>query len=151
MTPQDMSALHHRAFAPDRGWSPTEFAQLLCTPHVAAHVAPRGFALTRTIAGESELLTLAVAPEHQRRGIARSLVQDWLNSITGHAHSAFLEVASDNHAAQSLYAGFRFAQIACRQGYYLRKDAPSVDALILRRDLTLGNRPESTQPRPESG
>lgn len=151
MTPQEMSALHGRAFTDARGWSPAEFADLLSSPYVKAHVAPGGFALTRTLAGESELLTLAVDPDHQRRGIARQLLQTWLQGLHGNAQVAFLEVAADNQAACALYAQAGFVQIACRTGYYTHKDRPAVDALILQRRLTLGQSPESASVTPESG
>ena len=37
-----------------------------------------GFSLARSVAGESELLLLAVAPEHRRGGIVRSLLRQFL-------------------------------------------------------------------------
>ncbi len=138
MTPAEMSALHHAAFAAERGWSAEEFKDLLDSPYVEAFTAPHGMALTRTLAGESELLTLAVDPAHQRQGVARGLMRQWMTAITGTAQTAFLEVAADNHAARALYADFGFATVATRAGYYLRKNAPSVDALVLRCTLTAG-------------
>ncbi|MGB3245795.1 MAG: N-acetyltransferase [Sulfitobacter sp.] len=146
-----MSALHNAAFIVDRGWSSQEFGDLLDSPHVQSFTYPHGFALTRTIAQESELLTLAVDPAHQRQGIAKALLMQWLSAISQMADTAFLEVAADNHAARALYAQVGFEQIAQRRAYYLRKAAPAVDALILRRDLTLGQTPDSTPILPEIG
>ena len=138
MTPQDMAALHGAAFTDQRGWSDTEITTLLDSPFTAALTRPAGFALIRTLAGESELLTLAVDPRARRQGIARSIMQEWLERITPLAQTAFLEVAADNHAARALYAGFGFTHSATRTGYYARKDAQAVDALVLHRDLTHG-------------
>ena len=151
MTPADLAAIHGSAFIQDRGWSAPEFTDLLTAPYTKLFVHKQGFALTRTIAGESELLTIAVDPEHQRKGIAQTLLSKWLSAIQSVADTAFLEVAADNYAARALYGTFHFRQMAIRPAYYQRKNAPSVDALILRRDLTLGQTGDSMRPNPESG
>ena len=139
MTPADMATLHAAAFTHERPWTAAEFADLLASPHVHAHTLPRGFALTRIIVDEVELLTLAVAPAHHRKGIAHSLMQGWMaQARTGGAIAAFLEVASDNAAALALYQNHGFKQISRRKGYYSRANAPNADALILKRALTTG-------------
>jgi [ribosomal protein S18]-alanine N-acetyltransferase len=150
VTPETLAQIHAAAFRHDRAWSAREFAELLTSSHVALMTRPQGFALTRTLAGESELLTIAVAPAAQNRGIGGALMGDWLNSLAGRADTAFLEVAADNLAAIALYARHGFAQIACRRGYYARAAAAPVDALIMQRTMTRGQAPDSTAPRPES-
>jgi len=67
----------------DRSWTAAEFNDLLDTPFVQLFTRTQGFALTRTLAGESELLTLAVHPQQRLRGIARALLADWLAEING--------------------------------------------------------------------
>lgn len=151
MTPDRMAALHAAAFRHERAWTAGEFTQLLAQNHTHVCVHAQGFALTRTLAGESELLTLAVDPAHHRQGIARTLMHDWLTALQNTAETAFLEVASDNHGARALYAHFGFEQVAVRTGYYMRKDAAAVDALILRRNVTLGQTVDITPDLPESG
>lgn len=151
MTPERMSVLHQAAFTVDRGWSAQEFSDLLENSFVQAFTHPYGFALTRTIAGESELLTLAVDPRHQRQGIAKTVLDEWLAHIRDTALTAFLEVAADNHPARALYLALGFEQVAQRRAYYQRKDAPAADALILRRDLTLSQTPESAPTPQEIG
>lgn len=138
MTPQQMAALHGAAFEHQRGWTDTEITTLLENPYTRALTRPAGFALIRTIAGESELLTLAVDPSNQRQGIARAIMQDWVTYISPIAQSAFLEVAADNHPACALYGRFGFTLDSTRGGYYPRKGAQAVDALVLRLDLTCG-------------
>ncbi|MDF1729040.1 MAG: ribosomal-protein-alanine acetyltransferase, partial [Sulfitobacter sp.] len=69
MKPADLARLHAAAFTRERPWAAAEFAALLENRHTALLTRPHGFALTRTVAGESELLTLAVDPAHQRQGI----------------------------------------------------------------------------------
>lgn len=138
MTPQDMARIHAAAFVHDRAWTAQEIADLLASPFVTHLAEPQGFTLTRLIAGEAELLTLAVDPAAQRQGIGRRLLQRWMDGLETQADTAFLEVAADNTAAIALYTSAGFRQTATRRGYYQRKDAPSVDALILSRQFTHG-------------
>tara|TARA_R110002049_G_scaffold23781_4_gene84532 strand:- start:35968 stop:36381 length:414 start_codon:yes stop_codon:yes gene_type:complete len=137
-----MARLHAAAFTLDRPWQAAEFASLMDSPLVLRIAVDHGFALTRTVARESELLTIAVDPAHQRQGIARGLMQHWLSTRPQDADSAFLEVAADNAPAIALYAQMGFGRIATRKAYYARASGPAVDALILRRDLTHGQPPQ---------
>ena len=138
MTPQDMARIHAVAFVHDRAWTAQEIADLLASPFVTYLAEPQGFALTRLIAGEAELLTLAVDPAAQRQGVGRRLLQRWMDGLEAQADTAFLEVAADNTAAIALYTSAGFRQTATRRGYYQRKDASSVDALIFSRQFTHG-------------
>jgi len=142
MNADALARIHAAAFVTDRSWSAQEFTELLAQPFTALLTEPNGFALTRTLAGESELLTIAVDPAHQKRGIGRRLLTDWLRSLDGVAETAFLEVAADNAGAINLYRSLGFTQTAARRGYYLRKDGASADALILSRAITLGHPPD---------
>ncbi|MFK7744918.1 MAG: GNAT family N-acetyltransferase [Roseobacter sp.] len=134
MTPQAMADMHARAFAPERGWRAEEFASLVASPFVTCLSVGGGFALIRTVADETELLTLAVDPSHRRKGVATQLMQDWLTTVA--AQSAYLEVASDNGAAMALYLKHGFAIVGRRAGYYARPDGPAVDAVLMQAALT---------------
>ena len=138
MTPDQMARIHAASFLSDRPWSAVEFEALLADKFVTAHHATEGFALVRTVAGESELLTLAVDPGHQRRGIATALIARWLSGIDGAADTAFLEVAADNTPAIALYRCAGFAKVAIRTAYYMRRNGIPVDALILSRAAPFG-------------
>jgi [ribosomal protein S18]-alanine N-acetyltransferase len=94
-----------------------------------------GFILCRVLAGEAEILTLAVRPEHRRRGVARDLVEAAATLAGLTAASVFLEVADDNAAGLALYAGAGFTPVGRRAGYYARSGAPAVDAIVMRRAL----------------
>ena len=94
-----------------------------------------GFILCRLIAGEAEVLTLAVRPAARRRGIARALLEAALVLAQPTAESMFLEVAADNPAAVALYESAGFETVGRRAGYYGRPSAGSVDALVMRRTL----------------
>lgn len=137
MTPDALAALHKAAFSRERPWSAAEFASLIDQPHVTVCADPHGFALVRTVAGETELLTLAVDPAHQRQGVGRQLTQDWLRRCD--AQTAFLEVAADNTPAIALYESLGFAQAGRRAAYYARKKGADADAIVMRRGLPLGN------------
>ncbi|MEP5728406.1 MAG: GNAT family N-acetyltransferase [Sulfitobacter sp.] len=132
MTPEECATLHQAAFRTERPWQVEEFTTLIAQRFVSMIEHPHGFALTRTVARESELLTLAVDPLHHGRGIGTEILRRWLDSLAKTADTAFLEVADDNHAAKHLYARLGFSQIARRKGYYARTDAASVDAIVMR-------------------
>lgn len=138
MTPSELATIHGVAFVHDRGWSADEFTALLAQPYTAAFTAQGGFGLTRTLAGESELLTLAVSPTYQRRGIASDILTQWLTAIKTNAETAFLEVAADNHGALALYAKHGFAQSGLRKAYYARTSGAAVDAVLMTRAFTQG-------------
>lgn len=133
MTPAALAALHAACFTTPRPWSEAEFASVLAAPGALLLTSDHGFLLGRVAAGEAELLTLAVAPAARRTGEGRDLVRRFLAAAEGQgATVAFLEVASDNPAAQALYRATGWHEAGRRRGYY----APGVDALVLRRDLT---------------
>ncbi|MCX7561067.1 GNAT family N-acetyltransferase [Sulfitobacter sp. F26204] len=136
MTPQHLADIHHAAFPQERAWSADEFESLLDSTSVALFHRPHGFALTRTIAGESELLTLAVAPAFHRQGLGRALMLEWLATLEGASSTAFLEVAADNTAAGRLYRNLGFAEVGRRTAYYARKNMTSVDAIVMAYKVT---------------
>ena len=133
MTPDDLAALHDRCFATHpRPWSAAEFEALLAGPPNFLLTRPQGFLLGRVIADEAELLTLAVAPEARRQGLASALLAEFAaTSRARGAREAFLEVASDNAAAMALYARADWEIIGKRRNYYV----PGVDAVLMRRTL----------------
>lgn len=149
MTPEALADVHHRAFSPARGWTAEEFSTLLQQKTVDLFSRGGGFALVRTVAGEAELLTLAVDPQARRCGIATALLQDWLN--TSDATHAFIEVASDNIPALSLYAKHGFVQTGMRKGYYSRPDGGAVDAVLMQIALTDDGNVNSPPARPKTG
>lgn len=132
-----MAALHHQAFTLPRPWSSAEFAALLDSPLVFALTAPGGFLLGRVVAGEAELLTVAVAPEDRGQGRGAELVAGFLaEARLRQAESAFLEVAADNAVAQRLYARQGFQPAGRRRGYYTAPGHLPQDALIMVCPLT---------------
>jgi [ribosomal protein S18]-alanine N-acetyltransferase len=135
--------LHRDAFVAmgERAWTRLEFAELLASDGatgflVSAAGEPLGFALMRVTVDEAELLTLAVAARHRRRGAGRSL----LEAVVGEsrkrgARALFLEVGADNAAARVLYDRAGFRVVGRRGGYYRRGEGSPADAIVMQ--LTL--------------
>lgn len=137
MSPEAMAALHQRAFTVPRPWSAEEIAALLASPLVFVVATEGGFAMGRVVAGEAELLTIAVEPELQGRGIGRGLMADFLAEAAARgAESVFLEVAENNVSALALYRGVGFAEAGRRRGYY-----GGVDAVVMVRPGGSGANP----------
>ena len=134
MTPQALAQLHAAAFTSGRPWSADEFASLCAEAHTCLTTAEHGFALWRAVAGEAELLTIAVAPDRQGRGIGTALMRDWMAEAAQQADTAFLEVAADNAPACALYGKCGFAKVAERPAYYSRETG-KVDAWVMRAPL----------------
>ena len=105
-------------------------------PLCFALIESQGFLIGRAVAGEAEILTLAVAAEVQRLGIGNRLVQGFLTEarIRG-ASSAFLEVSAQNQPAISLYLQAGFTEVGCRKRYYAQPQDAPIDALVLSRPL----------------
>ncbi|MEZ5796091.1 MAG: GNAT family N-acetyltransferase [Paracoccaceae bacterium] len=137
MTPEALAGLHRRCFQVPAPWSAADFAGFLADPLAFLLVeGDAGFLLGRAVAGEAELLTLAVAPESRRLGLGRKLVARFLYQarLRG-AMRAFLEVSAENPAAIALYESAGFALAGRRRGYYAPTGAGRIDALVLARDL----------------
>jgi ribosomal-protein-alanine N-acetyltransferase len=132
--PARLADLHAQAF--DEPWSEADMAALLAGPGVFALAQEEaGLIMVRVAAEEAEILTLATAPAHRRRGLASNLVQCAAAvAATAGARVLFLEVAEDNAPALALYAREGFSAVGRRIGYYARA-AHRVDALVLRLDL----------------
>lgn len=147
MTPATLASLHRRAFTVPRPWRADEFAGFLADPLCDLLTRDHGFALIRTIAGEAELLTIAVDPAHRREGIARGLIGLALDTAaTRNANTMFLEVAADNSGAIALYDQTGFLRTGLRPAYYACPDGTRLDAVLMARNLPLG-----PGAKPESG
>jgi [ribosomal protein S18]-alanine N-acetyltransferase len=137
VTPEVLAALHSRCFQTPPPWSAADFTGFLSNPLAFLLVeGDAGFLLGRAVAGEAEVLTLAVAPDARRRGLGRKLVARFLYQarLRG-AESAFLEVSAENAPAIALYESAGFAKAGVRRGYYQTPEGQRTDALVLARAL----------------
>ena len=133
-----LEALHAQAF--DKPWGAAEIERLMRIlggfALVAEGEAPQGFVLARAVAGEAEILTLAVVPAFRRQGIGRALVEAAAAEAARRGAAAlYLEVAEDNPDAIALYESTGFEAAGLRRAYYARPNARPADALVLRRRL----------------
>ncbi len=132
-TPSDPPRLAEIArLSPEAGrWSESELREGIASPTGTCLVAEAdglvsGFLLASVpVAGETEILTLAVDPGARRRGIAKALVQALLRSRPGRI---FLEVRRSNAVAQRLYQSLGFAPGGLRRHYY---QSPPEDAIVM--------------------
>ncbi len=144
---EDIAALHARLFDPP--WDGESIAQLIEHPAAAAFVAqvrepktlagPKtlvGFVIGQIAADEAEILSVGVAPEWQRRGIAHHMIEGLVRAAQrAEVRRLYLEVAADNTAALRLYKGLGFAAAGRRKAYYRRPGGQPVDAVVLALDL----------------
>ena len=118
----DLAALHGASF--QRGWREDEFERLLLDRAVVAHrvmIGRRlvGFIISRIIAGEAEILSVAVASSRRGRGLARQMLNLHLRRLAGlGTRTVFLEVDEGNVPANRLYQRAGFRAVGRRQGYY---------------------------------
>jgi len=96
----------------------------------------QGFTLSRVVAGEVELLLVAVDPSLRRRGIGRLLVDQVAADARRHgATTMFLEVRENNAAARQLYHALAFVDVGRRANYYTGSSGERFAAITMRRIL----------------
>jgi [ribosomal protein S18]-alanine N-acetyltransferase len=104
--------------------------------YVVAEAAPgqvAGYAGVLVNGVDADVMTIAVAPAGQDRGLGTTLLQALLDLAATHGvEQVLLEVRADNVAARRLYERAGFKRIAVRRGYYRSADG-SVDAWVMRR------------------
>ena len=131
------------AFDPGFGeaWTRSQCAGILPMAGVSLLLAydgyeqPSGFSLFRTVASEAELLLLAVAPNHQRRGIGQHLLEQFVECArTAGARRIHLEVRDGNPAA-AMYRLAGFEPAGRRPNYYRGTNGRQFDALTFARAL----------------
>ncbi len=125
-----MAEIHQAAFPAREAWSCDVIRLQLELPASFGLIAPLGgMILGRVMAGESEIITLAVIPSARRLGLGAALLRAAMDrAFRSGATEMFLEVAVTNRAAQMLYAGHGFQRAGLRRRYY----TDGTDALVLR-------------------
>lgn len=93
-------------------------------------------------ASEAEIHTIGVDPGHQGRGIGRAVLDGLLAAADRIAATTYLEVRTDNEAAQHLYRVTGFEIVGTRRRYY----SSGADAYTMKRpprDEPAGDPPTS--------
>jgi len=120
-------------------WTASQCAGLLPMPGVWLSLARSGdevlgFALSRIVTDDAELLLLAVRRGAQGRGVGRRLLDRFVE-VAGNrgAEQLHLEVRDGNHAV-GLYARAGFREVGRRRNYYHGREGQAYDALTLARN-----------------
>ena len=91
-----------------------------------------GYVGSQTVMDETDMMNVAVHPDHRRKGIAEALVLSLAEALKEKgSHCLTLEVRASNAPAIGLYEKLGFQQIGLRKNYYRN---PKEDALILRKE-----------------
>jgi ribosomal-protein-alanine N-acetyltransferase len=128
------------SFDPEYGeaWTSPQCAGLISLPGVWLVLArkagePLGFTLSRVVAGEAELLLLAVRRSAQRQGVGAKLLARFISdAATRGAQKLHLEVRNGNAAVQ-LYKHAGFQEVGRRFNYYRGVSGQLFDAITLAR------------------
>jgi ribosomal-protein-alanine N-acetyltransferase len=132
-----LAELHAACFTLPPPWPAHEIAATLAQRGAFLLVEEDGFLIGRIVAGEAEILTLAVAPESRRKGIGSRLVGRFMSHLRVEgATRAFLEVAAGNLPAIGLYRGLGFTENGRRKGYYRAAGGSHDDAVLMAIEIT---------------
>ena len=142
-TSEDLNAVMEvmlRAFGDTYGeaWTRSQLAGILPMAGVSLTLARLsgggsilGFALSRTVAQESELLLIAVLPQFHRSGIGAMLLDHFVDAAKrDEVAKVHLEVR-DGNPAIAMYLASGFQPVGRRRDYYLGADGTRYDAVTL--------------------
>ena len=91
-----------------------------------------GYIGSQTVCGETDMMNVAVHPDHRRKGVAEALILALVEELKAmDSHCLTLEVRASNAPAIALYEKLGFFEIGRRKNYYRN---PREDALILRKE-----------------
>ena len=117
-------------------WTAAQCIALLSLPQNRLLLARKseeivGFAMTRWVLDEEELLMIAVAPEQQRQNVGNLLLQSVRSGgVYGGRKKLFLEVR-ENNPAHIFYLHHGFEEIGRRKGYYRGDSGQVFDAITM--------------------
>jgi len=125
----NLANLHKQCF-PHKPWTAADFADLKKSG-CEIIASQNGFIVYRQTLDEAELITIGVAPDARRGGIAAAMLGIMEGELKKNGvKSIFLEVAQDNTPARNLYKQNGFKEIGVRPKYY-----DGVDAIMMRKDI----------------
>ena len=113
-------------------WTEWGFKELLGWRGVLALVSEddrtvTGFLIGREVAGEAEILNLAVLAAQRRRGEGAALLKAAMDELRARKVSrVFLEVRESNEAGTAFYEKQGFSKTGRRPGYYRTPDEAAI-------------------------
>ena len=94
-----------------------------------------GYVGSQTVLDGSDMMNIAVSPDHRRKGVAEKLIDELVYQLKERkSRCLILEVRASNAPAINLYTKLGFVEIGCRRNYYRN---PREDALILRKEWSI--------------
>ncbi len=124
-----LANLHAKCF-PHKPWTADDFNDLKKSG-CEIIASQNGFIVWRTTLDEAELITIGVAPDARRSGIAAAMLGIMETELKKNGvKNIFLEVAKDNLPARKLYESNGYNQIGVRPKYY-----DGVDAIMMKKEL----------------
>ncbi len=125
----ELANLHKKCF-PNKPWSADDFRDLK-NSGCEIIMSENGFIVYRIVVDEAEIITIGVNPEMRRNGIASAMIGIIEKTLKNQGvKKIFLEVASNNIAAQKLYENSGFVRAGLRPKYY-----DGVDAILMSKDI----------------
>lgn len=125
----NVANLHAKCF-PHKPWGVNDFADLKKSG-CDIIASDNGFIVYRAVADEAEIISIGVAPDVRRTGIAAAMlgiVENELRRVG--IKKIFLEVAENNAPARALYMGAGYQEMGRRPKYY-----DGIDAIMMQKDL----------------
>ena len=124
-----LANLHQKCF-PTKPWSADDFRDLKQSG-CEIIMSENGFIVYRIAVDEAEIITIGVNPDFRRQGIAAAMVGIIEKTLKNQGvKKIFLEVASNNIAAQKLYENSGFVRVGLRPKYY-----DGVDAILMSKNI----------------
>lgn len=124
-----LANLHKQCF-PDKPWSESDFADLKKSG-CEILASDNGFIVWRTVADEAEIISIGVAPDARRQGIAGAMILLMEQELKKSSIvNVFLEVSKVNTPAKKLYEKYGFQPTGRRPKYY-----DGIDAIIMSKRL----------------
>lgn len=120
----------HKVCFPHKPWTADDFRDLKKSGcEIVA--SENGFIVWRTVADESEIITIGVHPDARGAGIATAMLalMEHETKKAG-AKTIFLEVSAENAPAIALYKKCGFVQNGLRAKYY-----DGVDAILMKKEI----------------
>lgn len=129
---EELSALDRMCVGAE-GWSAGAFRSETEKDNGIVIGAYAGERLSGLICGyfagdEGDITSVAVDPEHRRKGIASRLIELFIRELPENTESVFLEVRSSNAEAIPLYEKCGFGRLSVRKNFY---NDPAEDAIVM--------------------
>ena len=135
---ETLCALHETSFSEAERWTHRDFLASVENPQHWGVIGKLdgdivGYAVLLNIDEDcAEILTILVAPKHQRSGIGRAVLEGISETLAESGRKKlFLEVAEDNQPAISTYDSCGFTANGRRKQYYSRGKDKAVDAILM--------------------